>query len=54
MSLLIFALIVLVIVGVVCWLVQRAPMFDAGIKWAVQAVAVIIGLAVIAQKAGVF
>lgn len=53
MSLLIFALVVLVILALVCWLIQTAPMFDARLKWVIQVIAVIIAILAIAQRAGV-
>lgn len=53
MSLLIFALVVLVILAMVCWLIQTAPMLDGRLKWVIQAIAVIIAILAIAQRAGV-
>lgn len=53
MSLLIFAFIVILILALVCWLIQTAPMFDARFKWVLQAIAVVIAILVIAQRSGV-
>lgn len=54
MSLLIFAFVVVLILALVCWLIQTAPMLDQRFKWVLQAIAVVITILVIAQKAGVF
>ncbi len=52
MSLLIFILIVLVVLALAIWLVNSAPMFDGNVKWAIQAILVIIGIVAIIQRAG--
>lgn len=52
MNLLIFAFIVLLVLLLVCWLIQSMPMGDARIKWALQAVAVVIAILAILGKSG--
>jgi hypothetical protein len=52
MSLLIVCFVVLLVVGLVCWLISTAPVLDARIKWALQAIAVLIGVLVILQRSG--
>lgn len=51
MTLLITALVLLVCVGLVVWLMDRSP-FDPMIRWLVIAVAVILALFVLVQRAG--
>ena len=52
MSILIFAFIVLVVLALVCWIINSAPMIDARFKWALQAIAILMGVIVIVQRAG--
>lgn len=52
MALLILAFVVLLVVGLVCWLISTAPILNPQIKWALQAIAVIIGILVILQRSG--
>lgn len=52
MSLLIFAFIVIVILALVVWLIQSAPMFDQNIRWILQALAVVAAILAILMKAG--
>lgn len=51
MTLLITALVVILCVGLIAWLMDRSP-FDPMIRWAVIAIAVVVGVVVIAQRAG--
>ena len=51
MTLLITALVVLILIGLVAWLMDRSP-FDPMIRWAVIAIAVVVGVVVIASRAG--
>lgn len=51
MSLLITALVVLLILALVVWLVDRSP-FDATIRWCIIAVAVVGAIIVLVQRAG--
>lgn len=51
MSLLISALIVLVILALVVWLVDRSP-FDQTIRWIIIAVAVIAAIIWLVSRAG--
>lgn len=51
MSLLITALVVLLILALVVWLVDRSP-FDATIRWCIIAVAVVCAIIVLVQRAG--
>ena len=53
MSLLIFAFVVILILCLVWWIVQSMPMGDARLKWALQAIAAIIAVLAIANRAGV-
>ncbi len=52
MSLLIFAFIVIIVLALVCWLIQSAPFADARLKWIMQAIAVLMAILVICQRAG--
>lgn len=52
MSILITALIVLIVVGLLCWVADRAP-FDPAIRWAIQVVAVIVGVLWLIKAAGI-
>jgi len=54
MSILIFAFVVILILALLCWLIQSAPMLDARFKWVLQAIAVVIAILVIAERSGVF
>ena len=51
MSILIFAFIVILVLALACWLIQSAPMLDARFKWALQAIAVVMAILVILQRA---
>jgi len=53
-SLLIFAVIVLLLLCLAVWLIDTAPIGDATIKWVIKALAVVIAIAAIAQRAGLF
>ncbi len=53
MSLLILAFVVILVLMLVCWLIQSAPFGDARFKWALQAIAVVIGVLVILQRTDV-
>lgn len=52
MSLLIFAFICLLVLMLVCWLIQSMPMGDPRIKWALQAIAVVLVILLILNKSG--
>lgn len=54
MSLLIFAVIVVILLCLAVWLIDTAPIGDATIKWVLKALAGIIAIAAIAQRAGLF
>ena len=51
MTLLLTILIALVLLGLILWLIDRAP-FDPMIRWAMQAVAVIAAIIWVASRAG--
>ena len=51
MTLLITALVVLLILALVVWLVDRSP-FDATIRWCIIAVAVVVAIIVLVQRSG--
>lgn len=51
MNLLLVALILLVIVGLVVWLMDRSP-FDPMIRWLVIAIAVVLAIFVLASRSG--
>lgn len=54
MSLLIFAVIVVLVLCLAVWLIDTAPIGDAMIKWVLKALAVVIAIAAIASRAGLF
>lgn len=51
MTLLVTALVLLVIVGLVVWLMDRSP-FDPMIRWLVIAIAVVLAIFVLATRSG--
>lgn len=51
MTLLLTAIVLLVIVGLVVWLMDRSP-FDPMIRWLVIAIAVVLAIFVLASRAG--
>lgn len=51
MTLLLTALVLLVIVGLVVWLMDRSP-FDPMIRWLVIAIAVVLAIFVLASRSG--
>lgn len=51
MTLLVTALVLLVIVGLIVWLMDRSP-FDPMIRWLVIAIAVVLAIFVLASRAG--
>lgn len=52
MTLLIFAFIVLLVTALVCYLINSAPIIDSRFKWCLEAIAVVIAILVIVQRAG--
>ena len=52
MTLLLYILVVLLLLGLCIWLVRQAP-FDPMIRWLMMAVAVVAAIWAIASKAGV-
>lgn len=52
MSLLIFAFIVILVLALVCWLIQSAPVIDARFKWVLQALAVVLAILFILSRTG--
>jgi len=52
MSLLILIFVVIVVLALVCWLIQSAPMVQNNFKWALQAIAILIAVLVILNRAG--
>jgi cation transporter-like permease len=53
MSILVFAVIVLVVAGLIAWAVQRLPL-PSPFNQIIQALVLIIAAVVIAQRAGLF
>lgn len=51
MNLLILALVLLVVVGLIVWLMDRSP-FDPMIRWLAIAIAVVLAIFVLASRAG--
>lgn len=52
MSLLVLALILLVVVGLIVWLMDRSP-FDPMIRWLVIAIAVVGAIVVLLSRSGI-
>lgn len=52
MDLLILAVVTLVVLALVIWLIDSAPIGDIRIKWAIKALAVLIALVFVVQRAG--
>jgi len=53
MSILIFAIIVLVVAGLIAWAVQKLPL-PAPFNQIIQALVLVVAAVVIAQRAGLF
>lgn len=53
MSLIVLAVIVLIVTGLICWAIDRAPFGDARLKWLVEALVVLLAALVILNRAGV-
>ncbi len=54
MSLLIFAIVVILILALVIWAIRMLPMIDANLSAILQVLAVLVAVLAIAQRAGVF
>lgn len=52
MSLLIFAIVIVLLAVLVIALIQRAPVLDATMRWVLEALVVIVAILVIASRAG--
>lgn len=52
MTLLILLAVVLIVLCLVIWLVDSAPIGDARIKWAIKALAVLIAVVFVVQRSG--
>jgi len=53
MSILIVVLIVLILLGLALWAVQRMPI-PSPVNWMIQVILVVIAIIFIAQRAGIF
>jgi len=52
MSILIFAFLVILVVALIVWAIDRAPFGDARLKWLLEAIVVVLAAILIAQRAG--
>jgi len=53
MSILVFALVVLIVVALLCWAVDQIPGFGSPFNPLVKVVVILIGVLLICQRAGI-
>ena len=53
MSILVFIIVVVVLLGLAIWALQKMPV-PSPLNWILQVVAIIVAIVVIAQRAGIF